>query len=277
MTNNEHKVRAGRFVIRTFGFLSSIVIRASSFVSEQLKLSFSLPRMDQTLFHLINERWTNPVLDLFMAAMSNAAIWRPLILLTIVLVLLLGGFKARACLICIFLSLLMAEQFTGLLKHAFDRRRPKQVQSVRMVELPQTSPAFLTLFKKPAIRYSGQADRNSSGPSLPSGHMTNNTVIALCLTLFYGRRGALYWTLAAAIGWSRIYLGAHWPSDILATFFLAAGEALLILALFELLWRRLAPRFAPAIYERHPGLIENVGQASSLPSKNSQAGGSRDS
>ena len=211
--------------------------------------------MDQTLFHLINERWTNPALDLFMAAISNSQIWKPIFVVIVLIMVVFGGFKARACIICILLSLIVAEQFTGLLKTAFDRRRPKQVQVVRMVELQKTRPMFLTLFKEPEIRYSDQSDRNNSGPSFPSGHMTNNTVIAVCLTLFYRRRGALYWILTAAIGYSRIYLGAHWPSDIFATFFLAAGETLLILAVLELLWRWAGPRVVPALYDRHPSLI----------------------
>ena len=211
--------------------------------------------MDQTLFHLINERWTNPALDLFMAAISNSQIWKPVFVVIVLIMVVFGGFKARACIICILLSLLVAEQFTGLLKTAFDRRRPKQVQVVRMVELQKTRPMFLTLFKEPTIRYSDQSDRNNSGPSFPSGHMTNNTVIAVCLTLFYRRRGAFYWILTAAIGYSRIYLGAHWPSDIFATFFLATGETLLILAVLELLWRWAGPRVVPALYDRHPSLI----------------------
>lgn len=190
-----------------------------------------------------------------MAAISNSQIWKPVFVVIVLIMVVFGGFKGRACIICILLSLLVAEQFTGLLKTAFDRRRPKQVQVVRMVELQKTRPMFLTLFKEPTIRYSDQSDRNNSGPSFPSGHMTNNTVIAVCLTLFYRRRGALYWIPTAAIGYSRIYLGAHWPSDIFATFFLAAGETLLILAALELLWRWIAPRFAAALYDRHPSLI----------------------
>jgi undecaprenyl-diphosphatase len=154
----------------------------------------------------------------------------------------------------------VAEQFTSLLKSAFDRRRPKQVQSVRMVQLQKTRPAFLTLFKKPTIRYSDESDRNNSGPSFPSGHMTNNTVIAVCLTIFYRRRGALYWILALAIGYSRIYLGAHWPSDVVATIFLAVGETLLVLALLELVWRKFGSRILPKIYEQHPSLVVDPGE-----------------
>jgi undecaprenyl-diphosphatase len=210
--------------------------------------------VDESLFHLINERWTSPALDLFMAALSNVEIWRPVLIGVVIFMLAFGGFKGRACILCILITLLIAEQFTGFLKWAIDRHRPKQVESVRLVQLQKTQPAFMTLFKKPTVRFSDQSDRKRSGPSFPSGHMTNNTVIALCLTLFY-RRGWLYWIIAALIGYSRVYLGAHWPSDIVATFFLAVGETLLVLAALELIWRRAATKWAPQLYARHPRLL----------------------
>ena len=112
----------------------------------------------------------------------------------------------------------------------------------------------MTLFKRPITRFSDASDRKRSGPSFPSGHMDNNTVIALCLTLFY-RRGWLYWIVAALVGYSRVYLGAHWPSDILATFFLALGETLLVLAGLELVWRWAASKWTPQLYLRHPHLL----------------------
>jgi undecaprenyl-diphosphatase len=231
--------------------------------------------MDETIFHLINEQWTSPALDLFMAALSNSEIWQPLLVAIALSALFFGGFKARAFIVCLVLSLLFAEFFTGILKAAVDRHRPKQVERVRMVQLQKATPKFMSLFKKPIIRFSDQSDHNRSGPSFPSGHVTTNTVIAVYCTLFYRRRGWLYWLITAAVGYSRIYLGAHWPSDVLATLFFAAGEALLVLGLFELIWRRTARKWAPNLYARHPNLI--VGHASSLPSPNSQAEGSRHS
>jgi membrane-associated phospholipid phosphatase len=50
-------------------------------------------------------------------------------------------------------------------------------------------------------------------------------------------------------------LGAHWPSDVIATLFLAAGETFFILAALEFSWRWAAPKWAPGVYARHPSLI----------------------
>jgi undecaprenyl-diphosphatase len=210
--------------------------------------------LDETLFHLINERWTHPALDLFMAALSNPEIWRPVLIGVAIFMLVFAGFKGRACIFCLLFTLLVTEQVTDLLKSSIDRHRPKQVQSVRLVELQRTRPAFMTLFRQPKIRYSDASDRTRSGPSFPSGHLANNTAIALCLTFFY-RRGWLYWIVTALIGYSRIYLGAHWPSDIIATFFLAVGETLLLLAGLELAWRWAVGRWTPRLYLRHPRLL----------------------
>jgi len=189
-----------------------------------------------------------------MAALSDAEIWRPLFVAVGISALLFGGFKARAFVICLVLSLLIGSLVTSALKSAADRPRPKQVESVRMVQLQKARPKFLTLFKEPIIRFSASSDRSRSGPSFPSGHVATNTIIAVFCTVFY-RRGWLYWFVTAAVGYSRIYLGSHWPSDVLATVFLGIGESLLLLAFFELVWRAVARKLVPQLFASHSSLI----------------------
>src|SRR5437763_3890406 len=173
-----------------------------------------------------------------MAAVSDVEIWKPFLVAGAVCVLIFAGFKGRAFIICLALALVLADYFlVSTLKTAIDRRRPKQVQKVRMVQLERSHPQFLTLFRRPTIRYSDETDRAKSGPSFPSGHVTDNVIIGTMCVLFFRRWGWLYFILTAAIGWSRIYLGAHWQSDVIGTAFMAAGEALLVAALEQVLWK----------------------------------------
>jgi undecaprenyl-diphosphatase len=52
--------------------------------------------------------------------------------------------------------------------------------------------------------------------SFPSGHATTAFALATVLSLWYPKGWWAWGALAALVGWSRIVLGSHYPSDVLA-------------------------------------------------------------
>jgi undecaprenyl-diphosphatase len=68
-------------------------------------------------------------------------------------------------------------------------------------------------------------------PSFPSGHTTIAFACATVLTFLQPRLGVPLFLLAAAIGFSRIYVGVHYPLDVLggAVLGVAVGSAVIAL------------------------------------------------
>jgi undecaprenyl-diphosphatase len=88
----------------------------------------------------------------------------------------------------------------------------------------------------------------SLDPSFPSGHATQYTIFLGLLAYLARRRMPAGWArravitgcliIIALVGPSRIYLGQHWPSDVLAGYLLGGGLVSMIVAVSE--WRRFA-------------------------------------
>lgn len=80
--------------------------------------------------------------------------------------------------------------------------------------------------------------------SFPSGHATTSFACAATLARFVSRRVAVaFFALAALIAFSRVYVGAHYPSDVVAGALLGLALARALLPLLGALRRSLrSPR-----------------------------------
>jgi undecaprenyl-diphosphatase len=103
----------------------------------------------------------------------------------------------------------------AILKEAIDRPRPFRT-------IPDADP--LTTW--------------AVGHSMPSGHAATSFAGAVMLSAIFRRATPLLLLLAAAIAFSRVYVGVHYPADVLAGAALGAVWALGWLAILS----RVAPR-----------------------------------
>ena len=66
-------------------------------------------------------------------------------------------------------------------------------------------------------------------PSFPSAHTTFSFMMAILLSAWFPRYRIIFLVVAAFIGWTRIYLGLHYPTDVIAGAILGYGVTELFL------------------------------------------------
>ena len=157
--------------------------------------------MDKTLLLWINNDWASPWADVFFVWVSDKATFSfPLIGL---IILLLAWQYRRAGLklgLTFILVILLGDGLGNILKHSIGQPRP-------CAELHQQ-------LRHPDHHYARCTD---STDGMPSNHALNFFAAFAFLTLSTGswRWGAPLLIIAVSVGLSRVYLGAHYPSQVL--------------------------------------------------------------
>jgi undecaprenyl-diphosphatase len=212
---------------------------------------------DVSLMLRINREWTGPWLDHLLPTVSSFAAWLPLILVIVAICVWRGGFHTRAFVACLVLAVLCNEGLvSGPLKKVMGRPRPNDVlPQVQKRTLPKASPQMLALFRAPDVEPGRKADPGKPGHSFPSSHTSNMFAAAAVAWRFLRRHGLWLAGVAALVGWSRIYCGVHWPSDVLGSAVLGWITGWIVCDLLNLLWRKKGGQWFSATHQSHPELL----------------------
>ena len=169
---------------------------------------------DEHVFRLINAGWLHPALDRLMPLITDARNYHIPFLVGAVLILFLDRMRGVRFLALAIVSVVVADAIaTHVFKHAFWRTRPCiALEGVRLLAGCVNSPSF------------------------PSNHAVNASALATLVALYRPRLWLAAAALAVLVGYSRVYIGTHYPLDVLAGGALGLAVALGLAGAMSLLW-----------------------------------------
>lgn len=162
-----------------------------------MELIHHLHLLDQKLFLFLNGLH-HPVADVVMWQMSQIWIWIPLYLTVAYFVARKWGRKAWWILLVFVLCLAMTDQLTNIIKESVQRLRPSRDPVLQgMVHV-------LNGYTGGKYGFVSAHTSNSFGFAILSSLLFKNRIYSVSI---------LSW--ATVVSYSRIYLGVHYPGDVL--------------------------------------------------------------
>jgi undecaprenyl-diphosphatase len=169
---------------------------------------------DEHTFRVLNEDWVNPTLDRFMPFITNGSNYNVPLLAAAIILIFIGRLRGVRFVVLAILSVVIADAIgTYVFKYSLVRPRPcMALEDIRLLVGCTNLPSF------------------------PSNHAVNSSVLATLAILYK----PWCWLPAAAlvlfIGFSRIYVGVHYPLDILGGCVLGVVVALALSAIMTYIW-----------------------------------------
>jgi undecaprenyl-diphosphatase len=171
--------------------------------------------IDVSLFYLLNSKVQNVVFDFLMPILTNLDYWRiPIILLAIAL-LVFGGRRGRVAVLLLVLGITLSDQLcNSIFKPLVGRARPCNVlENVHL--LIGCTKAY----------------------SFPSSHATNIFTGMILFSYVYPKLKIGLLTIAILVAYSRVYVGVHYPFDVVAGIALGVACAITIMVVHKVLVR----------------------------------------
>lgn len=160
-----------------------------------------LKQLDLSVFYFINHTLSCGVLDIFFSFITNVRHWFPVYIIALLYLTIKGGRKGRIAAVLVLLLVAATDQLGAkVIKEIFQRLRPCNALPDVLTPLGCTG-TF----------------------SFPSNHALNNFAVGFFFLLLYPKTKWYLLTVASLIAISRVYLGLHYPSDILGGAILGIG------------------------------------------------------
>jgi|GEM_PF-5983883 undecaprenyl-diphosphatase len=142
--------------------------------------------IDRTILIWINHAWATQLLNYFFFGVTFSASWLGVMLYAGVDILMIADRKWKAGFL---FTLILTGVISESMKIIVNRERPYQLMHL------------ITPFGTPGL-----------DPSFPSGH--TSFAFAIASSVETRSRSILFYSWAFAVGLSRLYLGVHYPSDV---------------------------------------------------------------
>lgn len=177
-----------------------------------------LNELDQQVFLFLNGLH-NGFFDFIMWWFSDKLIWIPLYLLFFYFLIKKYGWETVAILLSLALLIALTDQVSGFIKDTVARFRPSHNPEIK--EQVRTLHGYL-----------------GGNYGFVSSHAANSFALAFFLAKFLKPKSAFLvpflFVWASAVSYSRIYLGVHYPGDIIGGALLGLVLAWLITKLYQI-------------------------------------------
>lgn len=174
---------------------------------------------DTYLFLKINGSFTNPILDFIYPWYRDSITWVPFYIFMLVLMLVNFGKKTWSWLLFAILTIIISDQLSStFVKSFFARPRPCR-------------DAILQFQVRLLL------DGCSGGYSFTSSHATNHFAIAVffsqTLKPYIGKWHKMFFVWAGTIAYGQVYVGVHYPLDIVCGAILGSSIGYLVALVFN--------------------------------------------
>ncbi len=172
--------------------------------------------IDLAILYFFNHTLSSPFADKFFSTITDVNNWFITYILLVAILFKYGGRKGRIALVLALVMVAAADQFGyRILKENIGRIRPCDALT-----------DILTPHGK------------SGSYSFPSNHALNNFAVAVFFSSLYPQFTVVLFIVASLIAVSRVYLGVHYPSDIIGGAIIGSAIGFLFVELYRFIEKR---------------------------------------